>query len=169
MTTTSNGKVLGVLVGGAVLGAVLGAGITMQLKKGGGSPLSASSGATCGVEGAASANPTLFELDGKAYTAEQLPTEARDTLFQIQSQGFETSANFARELALRMALASDQKMDTAQGLPPLRIVAGQEDERRIDGPQHVRPVSAGLPPPLGPFGPDHQGPGSHRFRTASGP
>lgn len=120
--TSSNGKVIGVLVGGALLGAVLGVGGTLQWKKAAPSVGASSSGATCGVDGVANSNPAFFELDGKTYTASELPSEARDTLFQIQSQGYETTVNFTRELALRMALAQDAKVDTAQGLPPLRTL-----------------------------------------------
>ncbi len=119
--SSSNGKVLGVLVGGAVLGASLGAGAVLQFKKGG-NEVVATSDATCGIEGAGAGTAALFELDGKAYTPDQLPSDARDTLFQIQTQGYETSSNFARELALRVALAQEQKIDIAQGLPPLRTL-----------------------------------------------
>jgi protein-disulfide isomerase len=121
MTGNSPSKVIGVLLGGVALGGVLGTGITLQMKKQG-SSAGTSAGATCSVDGAGSASSALFELDGKTYSAEELPTQARDTLFQIQTQSFETASNFSRELALRIALAQEQKMDIAKDLPDLRAL-----------------------------------------------
>ncbi|MCA2958734.1 MAG: thioredoxin domain-containing protein [Silvanigrellales bacterium] len=144
--TSSNGKVLGVLVGGAVLGAVLGVGITLQVKKGLPNGGASTSGATCGVEGLANSNPSFFVLDGKTYTADLLPTEARDTLFQIQSQGYETTVNFARELALRMALAQDAKVDVAQGLPPLRTLLSVPEPSEADLKSFYEANKQSIPP-----------------------
>lgn len=147
MTSSSNGKVVGVLVGGVVLGAVLGAGITMQMKKkvaGGGS---SAGDATCSVDGGSSTTvQNLFELDGKTYAADQLPSEARDTLFQIQNQSFETTSNFARELALRLALAQEQKVDTAQSLPPLRTLLKVQDPPEADLKKFYEANKQSIPP-----------------------
>jgi protein-disulfide isomerase len=114
----SQGKVVGILLGGVALGAVLGAGFMNQfgkMKKGG-------SGAaeTCSIDGGNPNAGSLFELDGKPFAADALPADVRDTLFQIQSQAYETSSNFTRELALRVALATEQKLDVSKNLPPLR-------------------------------------------------
>jgi protein-disulfide isomerase len=116
----SQNKVAGILVGGIVLGAVLGAGFMSQYSKSKkGAELA---GATCGIEGANPSAGAIFELDGKAYAADAFPTDVRDTLFQIQSQSYETTSNFARELALRVALATEQKIDISKNLPPLKTL-----------------------------------------------
>jgi len=145
-SSSTNGKVLGILLGGIVLGGALGAGLTMQLKKGlPGAASTSSAGATCGVEGVAGSS-ALFELDGKQYTAADLPTDARDTLFQIQTQSYETGSNFARELALRMALAKDDKVDIAQGLPPLRTLLKVPEPAEADLKTFYEANKQSIPP-----------------------
>ena len=123
----SSGKVIGVLVGGIALGGVIGAAVTRQLGKTK-SVASVSAGdASCSIEGAGVSANEIFELDGKKYAADVFPADVRDTLFQIQSQSYETTSNFARELALRYALAVEQKLDVSQNLPPLRALIKVED------------------------------------------
>ena len=118
---SSNGKVIGVLVGGIGLGAVLGAAGMNLFKTKAGSRFASGAAGTCSVEGASNSSAALFELDGKSYSRDDLPTDVKDTLFQIQNQSFESTANFAKEVALRMALAQDsgEKVD-ATSLPQLK-------------------------------------------------
>ena len=127
----SQGKVVGILLGGVALGAVLGAGFVNQFGK----PKKGAdlAGATCGIDGGNGTAAGIFELDGKAYAADAFPPDVRDTLFQIQTQSYETTSNFARELALRVALATEQKVDISKSLPPLRslLTVGDVSEEEM--------------------------------------
>lgn len=117
-----NGKIIGILIGGIGLGAALGAGVTLQLKNKASKSASSAGGAqaTCSIDGVQSNEGALFELDGQSFGREELPGDARDVLFQIQNQTYESTVNFTKELALRIALAKDGgKYDPAK-LPPLK-------------------------------------------------
>ena len=122
---SSNGKVIGLLVGGMGLGGVIGA-AGMNAFKNKVAAKTAASG-TCSIEGASNASAALFELDGKSYGREDLPSDVKDTLFQIQNQSFESTANFAKEVALRMALSLDSgaKVDPSS-LPQLKNLLKNE-------------------------------------------
>jgi protein-disulfide isomerase len=117
---SDNRKVMGILVGGVLLGGAIGGGVGLKLGKNGGSILSGNSTASCAIPGASSTDGSLFEIDGTVITPESLPSDARDTLFQIQSQSHETASNFLKEIAVRISLAkaAGKPVDTA--LPALK-------------------------------------------------
>jgi protein-disulfide isomerase len=119
-----NSKVLGVLVGGILLGGAIGGGLGIKFGKkttGG-----ASDSGSCSIPGA-SADAGLFELDGTVLKADDLPSDVRDTLFQIQSQAHDTTGNFLREVAVRISLAKAAGKPTDTNLPQLKeLVTGSE-------------------------------------------
>lgn len=118
----TNAKVVGVLLGGACLGAAVGVGVTTTLMKSS-AKKSASVGAagSCTVDAPAANAGVLFEVDGKSFTREELPTVMQDQLFQEQSRLHDVSVNMLKEVALRVALANDKKIDHKGGkeLPEL--------------------------------------------------
>lgn len=111
----TNGKVFGVLLGGVCLGAALGVGVARTVLKTPNTVSSTSGTGACSVEGLAGSPAGLFEVDGKTFKSEDLPTEIQDQLFQMQSQMHDSSAGLLREVALRYALAADKKIDTKGG------------------------------------------------------
>lgn len=126
-----NQKVVGVLVGGVLVGAALGAGVTMSLKKKSAMP---GDYATCSVDGGTT-DAVLFELDGQKIKRDDLGTEARDVMYQIENQGYESKTNYLKEFALRYALAKDKdKAADIKDLPPLKTLLGadkiSEDEMK---------------------------------------
>lgn len=130
-----NQKVVGVLVGGLVIGAALGAGVTMNMNKKGSVTGTSASLESCSVDGANSSGTALFEMNGKAVTRDELGTEARDVLYQIETQGYESKSNFVKELALRYSLAMEQNPNAdLKNLPPLKTLLASgnisEDEMK---------------------------------------
>lgn len=123
----TNAKVVGVLLGGVCLGAALGVGgTTTVLKSSGNKSASVGSTGSCSVDGMSANASGLFEVDGKVFTREELPTEMQDQLFQMQSQMHDASSNMVKEVALRFALANDKKIDIKGGkeLPELKTLLG---------------------------------------------
>ena len=115
----SQNNVVGIVVGGVLLGAALGAGGVLAVKGRSKTPAS-SAASTCSVGG--SEADGLFEAAGKAVGTTDLPAEARDMLFQLRQQNYDQTSGYLKEWALRVQLAQDQKLDTADlsKLPDLR-------------------------------------------------
>ena len=119
-----NGKLVGILVGGMGLGGAIGFGLGNKLgmKKAGGS-VATSDSSTCSVAGATPSTPDgLFELDGQVFTKDDFPSEAKDKLFTIQSENYETLSSFSKELAIRISLAKQAGSYDPQNLPQLRAL-----------------------------------------------
>lgn len=116
-----NSKVIGVLIGGIGLGAAIGGSLAMKFGKKSNLASNSSSETTCSIAGA-TPNSAIFELDGKAYASDDFPSEAKDVLYQIQNQSFEGTANFSKELALRISLAKEAGNTDIANLPPLKTL-----------------------------------------------
>jgi protein-disulfide isomerase len=122
----SNGKVIGILVGGVCLGLAGGVAVASAVMKG---PSRANVTGATAADALAAGNAPLFEIDGKVVTRETLPADVQDQLFQIQSQMHEATTATLKEIGLRMALAADKKIDTKNGqaLPELKtLVEGKK-------------------------------------------
>lgn len=145
----TNAKVIGVLLGGVCLGAAAGVGVTTTLMKSG-SKKSASVAATgsCSVDAPATNLGALFEVDGKSYTREELPSVMQDQLFQEQSRLHEVSVNMLKEVALRFALANDKKIDHKSGkeLPELTTLLETKKVTEADMKAFFEEKKNNLPP-----------------------
>jgi protein-disulfide isomerase len=122
----SNGKVVGILVGGVCLGLAAGVAVASAVMKG---PSRSSVASATAADALSSGTAPLLEVDGKVLTRENLPSDVQDQLFQFQSQMHEATAATLKEVALRMALAADKKIDTkgGQSLPELKaLVEGRK-------------------------------------------
>ncbi|NBO37361.1 hypothetical protein EBU99_02125 [bacterium] len=146
----SNAKVIGVLLGGVCLGAAIGVAATSTVLKKSTTQSSSSSAAagSCSVEGAGSTQAALFEVDGKAYSREDLPSDVQDQLFQMQSQMHDATATLAKEVALRVALATEKKIDFKGGkpLPELRTLMEAKKVTEADMKSFFEANKKSLPP-----------------------
>ncbi|MBM3381281.1 MAG: hypothetical protein FJY29_02455 [Betaproteobacteria bacterium] len=145
----SNAKVVGVLLGGVCLGAAVGVAVTTTVLKNNSSKSAASTGGSCSVDGAASGvHAALFEVDGKVFNREDLPSELQDQLFQMQNQLHDASANMVREVALRVALANDKKIKIAAGsdIPELKTLIQPKAVSEADMRAFFEANKGGLPP-----------------------
>ncbi|MEY4065641.1 MAG: hypothetical protein RIR26_1849 [Pseudomonadota bacterium] len=144
----TNGKIVGVLVGGVCLGAALGVGVTRTLLKSPSVGSTAANTGSCSVEGAGAGPVGLFEVDGKTFKSEDLPAEVQDQLFQIQSQMHDSSAGLLKEVALRYALAADKKIDTKDGknLPDAKSLLGAKKVTEEEMKAFFDANKNGLPP-----------------------
>jgi protein-disulfide isomerase len=109
----------------------------------------ASTAGSCSVDGAgAGSQAGLFEVDGKVFSREDLPTELQDQLFQMQSQIHDASSNLVRELALRVALANDKKIEIKSGkdIPELKTLMQPNAVTEADMRAFFEANKAGLPP-----------------------
>lgn len=145
----SNAKVVGVLLGGVCLGAAVGVAVTTTVLKNNASKSTASTSGSCSVDGATSGNQAaLFEVDGKTYGREDLPTELQDQLFQMQNQIHDASSNLIREVALRVALANDKKIQikSGQDIPELKTLLQPKAVTEAEMKAFFDANKGGLPP-----------------------
>lgn len=118
-------QVLGVLLGGMALGVGLGVGGTLVAKRTGTpSEVTSPNQSTCSLSGLSGEAKPLLELDGAPVDIATLPADVRDTLYQIESGAYDQLSAFIKELALRLVLAKEQKIDVTRDLPPLASLMG---------------------------------------------
>lgn len=140
----SNGKVVGLLVGGVCLGLAAGVAVTTAVMKGG----AGSSPAVSSSDALSGAAVPLFEVDGRAVTREDLPSEVQDQLFQMQNQLHEATVASVKEVGLRMALAADKKIEVKPGqpLPELKTLLGGKTVSEADMRAFFEANKSRLPP-----------------------
>lgn len=134
-------NVVGIVAGSLILGGALGAGSMLALKR-----KSADTGGICSISGGSS-QQGIFSLDGNVYSANDLPDEGKDHLFQIQNQAYEGTLNFSKELALRISLAQekDKNVDVKK-LPPMRELLAVGDVSDEEAKKFFEANKANLPP-----------------------
>ena len=141
----SNGKVVGVLVGGVCLGLAAGVAVTTAVMK---NSSRTSAATSTSVDALSSGTAPLIEVDGKMLTRETLPTEVQDQLFQLQSQMHEATSATLKEVGLRMALAADKKINVQDGksLPELKSLLENKKVSEADMRAFFEANQKSLPP-----------------------
>lgn len=149
------GNALGVVIGGVVIGAVAGVGGTLAvLQKQGkmttGTESVSAVTETCSIAGAAPAGGAathLFTVDEKAYGVDDLPADAQDVLFQVESQAYRSKRDFLEDVALRIALAKEESgsVDTTS-LPPLKSLMALSEPSEEEMKDFYERNKKNLPP-----------------------
>jgi protein-disulfide isomerase len=141
----SNGKIIGVLVGGVCLGLAAGVAVTTAVMK---NPSRSPAANTSATEALSGESVPLIQVDGQSVTRQDLPAEVQDQLFQIQNQSHEATAGTLKEVGLRMALAADKKIDTKGGqvLPDLKTLVDAKPISEADMRSFFEANQKSLPP-----------------------
>lgn len=140
---------IGAVVGSLVLGTLIGIGGTFAVTKGGfkKSGSGSSAGETCSVDGVGGGSADLFTVDGKTYTASDLPTDSQDVYFQVENQAYRGKKDFLEDVALRIALAKEKNpaADMAS-LPPLTELLSLPQPSEEEMKEFYKKNEKNLPP-----------------------
>lgn len=109
-------------IGGLLLGGTLTAGVFINLAKHQAAP-------TANVLG-----ENLFKVDGTVYTNGTLPRAVQMNYFSLSNSIYDAELNFLNQIALRIALAKDNKIDlsTTDDLPSLETLLNIQDVTDAD-------------------------------------
>lgn len=146
---TMAGNSIGAIVGSLVVGGLVGAGVTLAVYKSqrGGGTQGASTAGSCSIEGANAASQELFKVNGTPYTAADLPTDAQDVYFQVESQAFRSKRDFIEDVALRIALAKEKDPAvTMAALPALNDLLQLPEPAEAEMKEFYKKNEKNLPP-----------------------
>lgn len=119
-------KTVGLFVGGFVLGGIITAGGFLSQRSISSSQIASAVGAP------------LFVVDGQTYSSNAIPSGAKMEYYFFETEVYNGTEQVLKQLALRIALAKEQKKDISQDLPTLAtllnipMVSEQEAKQYFD-------------------------------------
>ncbi len=118
-----NGWLIGMLLGGLGMGGAIGFAVANGVNKSKQNPFGDSSGSSKSMT-----SGPLFDLNGTAYSAENLPDQIKNNMYEIQNQAYEQISNLAKEYAIRTAIFKEKNpTGDVKTLPTMEELLGASE------------------------------------------